>query len=107
MDNKYLQYLTDSFTGKDNLKKVRDEASKIEKTYELEEYLSMAKELYASENFQVQEIGVFLFGYASSEFPPALNFLRDEVSSHPSWKVQEVLAIAFDLYCSISGYEKS
>lgn len=107
MDNKYLQYLTDSFTGKDNLKKVRDEASKIEKTYELEEYLSMAKELYASENFQVQEIGVFLFGYASSEFPPALNFLRDEVSSHPSWKVQEVLAMAFDLYCSISGYEKS
>lgn len=38
MDNKYLQYLTDSFTGKDNLKKVRDEASKIEKTYELEEF---------------------------------------------------------------------
>lgn len=42
MDNKYLQYLTDSFTGKDNLKKVRDEAAKIEKTHEPEEYLSMA-----------------------------------------------------------------
>ena len=93
--------------GKDNLKKVRDEAAKIEKVYEPEEYLSMAKELYASANFQVQEIGVFLFGYASSEFPSALNFLRDVVSSHPSWKVQEVLAMAFDLYCSMSGYEKS
>lgn len=30
---------------------------------------------------------------------------RDKVSRHDSWKVQEILAIAFDNHCKIIGYE--
>jgi len=37
----------------------------------------------------------------------ALSFLKDIVSKHPSWKVQEVLAMAFDVFCKANGYEKS
>ena len=35
----------------------------------------------------------------------ALSFLKDTVSQHKSWKVQEILAMAFDNYCKIIGYE--
>lgn len=56
-------------------------------------------------NFQIQEVGVFLVGYAACENTSALSFLKDTVSKHKSWKVQEILAMAFDNYCKIIGYE--
>ena len=62
-------------------------------------------ELYQSENFQIQEVGVFLLGYAACQNTSALSFLKDTVSRHESWKVQEILAMAFDNYCKIIGYE--
>ncbi len=52
-------------------------------------------------------IGVLLYGYASPMRPAALEFLRETVSTHPSWKVQEVLAMAFDIYCFANGYKNS
>ena len=36
-----------------------------------------------------------------------LIFMRDEVSKDDNWRVQEVLAKAFDEFCKQSGYEKS
>ena len=35
----------------------------------------------------------------------ALSFLKTTVSQHDSWKVQEILAMAFDNHCKIIGYE--
>ena len=34
-----------------------------------------------------------------------MSFLKNKVSQHDSWKVQEVLAMAFDNHCKIIGYE--
>ena len=48
---------------------------------------------------------VFLVGYAACKNTSALSFLKDTVSQHKSWKVQEILAMAFDNYCKIIGYE--
>lgn len=31
--------------------------------------------------------------------------MKETVSQHDSWKVQEILAMAFDNYCKIIGYE--
>lgn len=107
MDNQYLQYLIDTLTDKDNLKKVKGEARKLSSAFAPEEYVQIAAELYGSQYFQIQEIGVLLYGYASSKLPAALEFLRETVSKHPNWKVQEVLAMAFDLFCAGNGYEKS
>ena len=107
MDKEYLQYLVDTITDKDNLKKVNEEALKLSSSYSPEEYIQIASELYCSEYFQIQEISVLLYGYASSMSPTALEFLRETVSTHPSWKVQEVLAMAFDIYCSTNGYKNS
>ena len=48
---------------------------------------------------------MFLAGYIADVYPDALDFLHDTVSRHESWKVQEILAMAFDNHCKIIGYE--
>ena len=50
--------------------------------------------------------GVFLFGYLSEQ-NDVLAFMRDEVSKDDNWRVQEVLAKAFDEFCKKIGYEKA
>lgn len=65
----------------------------------------MGLELYQSDNFQIQEVGVLLLGYSAHDNANALSFLKNTVSLHESWKVQEILAMAFDNHCKIIGYE--
>ena len=50
---------------------------------------------YNSNTYQVRMYGVFLFGYLSEQ-NDILTFMRDEVSKDDNWRVQEVLAKAFD-----------
>ena len=50
---------------------------------------------YKSNVYQVRMYGVFLFGYLSEQ-DDILAFMRDEVSKDDNWRVQEVLAKAFD-----------
>ena len=61
---------------------------------------------YKSAAYQVRMYGVFLFGYLSEE-GDILTFMRDEVSKDDNWRVQEVLAKAFDEFCKKTGYEKA
>lgn len=61
---------------------------------------------YKSNVYQVRMYGVFLFGYLSSD-EEILTFMRDEVSKDDNWRVQEVLAKAFDEFCKKIGYEKA
>lgn len=84
---------------------MKTEAEKFYKTHSLNECFHMGHELYQSDNFQIQEVGVFLFGYVAHENADALSFLKTTVSQHDSWKVQEILAMAFDNHCKIIGYE--
>ena len=61
---------------------------------------------YKSDIYQVRMYGVFLFGYLSDK-KDILVFMRDEVSEDDNWRVQEVLAKAFDEFCRKIGYEKA
>ena len=61
---------------------------------------------YKSHAYQVRMYGVFLFGYLSEQ-NDILAFMRDEVSKDDNWRVQEVLAKAFDEFCKKIGYEKA
>lgn len=61
---------------------------------------------YESKVYQVRMYGVFLFGYLSADIS-ILKFMRDEVSKDDNWRVQEVLAKAFDEYCKNKGYENA
>ena len=87
---------------------------KEEEKRALADYLSndnaYTKELaflaFKSSVYQVRMYSVFLFGYLSS-YEEILVFMRDEVSKDDNWRVQEVLAKAFDEFCKQTGYEKS
>ena len=105
--NAYIYYLENLIPEKDSLKIVKKEAEKYFKDYSIDECYDMALELYKSDNFQIQEVGVLLLGYVANIKKEALDFLYNTVSKHDNWKVQEVLAMAFDNYCSIIGYENS
>ena len=61
---------------------------------------------YKSDTYQVRMYGAFLFGYLSEQ-DDILAFMRDEVSKDDNWRVQEVLAKAFDEFCKKKGYEKA
>ena len=103
--NEYMQYLAELIPEKDSLKLVKCEAEKYYKTHSLDDCFSMGISLYQSDNFQIQEVGVFLLGYSAHHNAFALSFLKNTVSQHDSWKVQEIFAMAFDNHCKIIGYE--
>lgn len=105
--NEYMRYLTELIPEKDSLKLVKNEAEKYFKSHSPDECFEMGIELYQSDNFQIQEVGVLLLGYAAHHNASALSFLKDMVSRHDSWKVQEILAMAFDNHCKIIGYESA
>lgn len=48
-----------------------------------------------------------LFGYLAVENDNALRFLKEEVSTDENWRVQEMLAKAFDYVCKHKEYEVS
>lgn len=61
---------------------------------------------FKSNVYQVRMYSVFLFGYLSEQ-DDILAFMRDEVSKDDNWRVQEVLAKAFDEFCKKIGYGKA
>ena len=61
---------------------------------------------YDSELYQLRMYAVFLFGHLSDR-EEILAFMRDEVSKDENWRVQEVLAKAFDEFCKKVGYEQA
>ena len=61
---------------------------------------------FKSDVYQARMYSVFLFGYLSED-SDILTYMKDEVSKDSNWRVQEVLAKAFDEFCKKIGYEKS
>lgn len=103
----YISYLNKVIPEKDSLKIVKSEAEKFQSSHSSSECHTMGITLYQSDNFQIQEIGIFLLGYAAHEIPESLDFLRNTVSKHQNWKVQEILAMAFDNHYKSIGYENA
>lgn len=66
----------------------------------------LAFSAYNSNTYQVRMYGVFLFGYLSED-ENILEFMRDKVSHDDNWRVQEVLAKAFDEFCKKTGYKQA
>ena len=69
------------------------------------ERLALAKTLFASDVPQARMLATFLFGDLAARSKPALRFMRARISRDPDWRVQEILAQAFDRYCKDIGYE--
>ena len=71
------------------------------------ETADIAHQLFASEAPQARALATYLFGRLAVASDESLAFLREVVSRDPNWRVQEILAQAFDQYCSDAGYESA
>jgi len=67
--------------------------------------IQISRHLYASEVYQARSLATYIFGMTSAESKLCLDFLRTRVSKDEDWRVQEILAQAFDRFCSDAGYE--
>ena len=52
-------------------------------------------------------LATFLFGKLAAKSKESFTFLRKRVGQDKDWRVQEILAQAFDQYCKDKGYEKT
>lgn len=105
--NEYIKSLEQEFSLiKSGFKEEEKRAVDDYKSNDKEYVKRLAFLSYESKVYQVRMYGVFLFGYLSDD-SAILTFMRDEVSKDDNWRVQEVLAKAFDEYCKNKGYENS
>jgi 3-methyladenine DNA glycosylase AlkC len=71
------------------------------------ESLRIAKQLFASEIYQARSLATFILGRLAANSKESLAFLKRRVSQDNDWRVQEILAKAFDRYCADIGYEQA
>ncbi len=73
----------------------------------VDERLRIAEALYQSPIVQVRMLATFLYGDMAEQSELCLTILRTVVSRDADWRVQEILAKAFDRFCADSGYEQA
>lgn len=105
--NKYIIALTEKFSVITNGYKEMELQAKSDFADNKAFDTSFAIEAYHSDSEQVRMYAVFLLGYLSTKNTDTLLFLKKEVSKDKSWRVQEILAKAFDEYCKNHGYKNS
>jgi len=66
-----------------------------------------AQGMFSSEIHQLRALATFILGRLSAHSPESLAFLKQRVSRDSDWRVQEILAKAFDRYCADTGYEQA
>lgn len=72
-----------------------------------ENHFELATTLLSDKSYQVRMLATYLLGQLSTNNPKALEALKTKVAADENWRVQEMLAKAFDHYCRVTGYEKS
>ena len=103
----YIRRLETEFSLIENGFKEEERRALVDyKSNDTEYIKELAFLAYKSDIYQVRMYGVFLFVFLSDQ-KDILVFMRDEVSEDDNWRVQEVLAKAFDEFCRKTGYEKA
>jgi hypothetical protein len=83
---------------KDGFKPIQAEAENILAQHTTHDSLQLAHILYASEVHQARMLATLIFGKLAALSTEAFTFLRETVSRDDDWRVQEMLAMAFDTY---------
>ncbi len=83
------------------------EAGKVIMADKTRNHFDIAVKLLEDDSYQVRMLATFLLGQLSTENSQALKILETVVAKDGNWRVQEMLAKAFDYYCEKVGYEKS
>lgn len=82
-------------------------ADEILSAYPKEQCFELALELFRHEAYQFRMLATTLLGRLATENNNALCFLKETVGTDKNWRVQEMLAMAFDEVCKCGGYEVS
>lgn len=69
------------------------------------EAYTIAKALFESEVPQARCVGVFILGLLAAQSQDILPILRLQAEKDGDWRVQEIVAKAFDRFCADHGYE--
>jgi 3-methyladenine DNA glycosylase AlkD len=99
---KLIQRVQKTKHGFLDIQKAADEVTDGQPT---KESLSLAKELFTSEIYQARSLATFILGRLAANSNESLDFLKRRVSRDNDWRVQEILAKAFDRFCADTGYE--
>lgn len=86
---------------------ILDGADEIFSTYSKEQCFELALSLFEHEAYQARMLATTILGRLATTNEEALCFLKDQVSIDENWRVQEMLAKAFDEICKHRGYEAS
>jgi len=86
---------------------IQEAANEVADKQSAEESLRIAKRLFTSEIYQARSLATFIFGRLASNSKEAIEFLKRSVSQDNDWRIQEILAKAFDRYCADVGYEQA
>lgn len=72
------------------------------------DHLLMAKRFIETDQvYQIRMLGVYMLGEISHTNSDALHMLENIIPKDENWRVQEMLAKAFDSYCKHAGYENA
>ena len=83
-----------------------DGADEIFSANSKEQCFEVALELFRNDAYQARMLATTILGRLAIEDNDALRFLKEQVSTDKNWRVQEMLAKAFDEICKNRGYEK-
>ena len=72
-----------------------------------EQCFELALEFFKHEAYQARMLATTILGRLAITNNDALHFLKEQVSTDENWRVQEMLAKAFDEVCKYRGYEVS
>jgi len=72
-----------------------------------QDHFELAVSFLTDDSYQVRMLGTYILGQLSTSNIQALKTLETKVAEDDNWRVQEMLAKAFDHYCAEVGYEKS
>lgn len=86
---------------------IQKAADEVVAEHPAKESLRIAKQLFASEIYQARSLATFILGRLAASSKESLEFLKRRVSQDNDWRVQEILAKAFDRYCADLGYEQA
>ncbi len=89
------------------LKDQKKAANEVVDGQPVEESIRIAKQLFESEIYQARSLATFIFGRLAVDSNETIEFLKRHVSKDNDWRVQEILAKAFDRYCADVGYEQA
>ena len=86
---------------------ILDGTDEIFSAYSKEQCFELALKLFQHEAYQARMLATTILGRLATTNNNALRFLKEQVSTDENWRVQEMLAKAFDEVCKHRGYETS